>query len=394
MQNSNIISKKNLSSPITGNSTEVLLKLNKYPVTEIYQKFGENNFPNPSQFDQELRYCKKSNHAFLGKLLPQEFIYSPDNYNTITSASQGSSVAIEHFYKYVESYLKKRNVEVFIDIGANDNLMLKKFKKSGAKLIGIDPNIISDDEEILCINDYFENVQIFKEFKSGRVFLCSHTLEHIYDPRSFMEILRKNSQKDDLYFFQFPCLDLLLKDLRFDQIHHQHIHYFSVQSFKMLIEDFGFELLDYSFDFDHYGTLRTCFRKRTSSGSININDFVQIKNFQKDYDCFLKILSSANDRIDAIRDDFYCFGASLMLPILSYYLPSLKGAKNIIDENPDKLGLSYVNFDIEIVNSSTINYVNSNFIITAVATKLATRGVLNKLSNLKAMNIILPLNTI
>ena len=83
-----------------------------------------------------------------------------------------------------------------------------------------------------------------------------------------------------------------------------------------------------------------------------------------------------------------------MLPILSYYLPSLKNARNIIDEDKNKLGLSYVNFDVEIVNSDTINFLESNFIITAVATKLATRNIVKKLSDLKAMNIILPLNTI
>ena len=83
-----------------------------------------------------------------------------------------------------------------------------------------------------------------------------------------------------------------------------------------------------------------------------------------------------------------------MLPILNYYLPSLITAKNIIDDDPDKLGLSFANFDVEIINSSEIDYLNSNFVVTAVATKLATRSILNKLTELKAMNIILPLNTV
>ena len=69
-------------------------------------------------------------------------------------------------------------------------------------------------------------------------------------------------------------------------------------------------------------------------------------------------------------------------------------SENIIDEDKNKLGLSYVNFDVEIINSDTINFLESNFIITAVATKLATRNIVKKLSDLKAMNIIRPLNTI
>ena len=269
MKEKKILTKDNYFSPITGGSSEVLIELENYPITEIYQKYGENKFKYPTSFDQELRYCRETNHVFLGKLLPQNFIYDSENYNTVSSSSQGSRVALENFYSFVNSKMPDK-VNVIIDIGANDTLMLKKFKDLDAELVGIDPNIISDDDEILCIKDYFENVEPNLDYKSGRVFLCSHTLEHIYDPRIFMELLEKNSQTDDLYFFQFPSIDLLLRDLRFDQLHHQHIHYFSVESFKRLIEDFGFELVSYNLDSDHYGTLQACFRKKTSVGSIKI----------------------------------------------------------------------------------------------------------------------------
>lgn len=384
---------ENTSSPITGNESEILLELKKYPVTEIFQKFGENSFQHPTHFDQEVRYCRETNHLFLGKLLPQEFIYNSDNYNTVTSASQGSKVSIENFYDFINKNLTEE-VKVIVDIGANDTLLLKKFKNKNAELIGIDPNIVSDDDEIICIKDYFENLDLLTEYKSGRVFLCSHTLEHIYDPRLFMQLLEKNSKQDDIYFFQFPCIDLLMRDLRFDQIHHQHIHYFSVQSFTKLIEDFGFELVSYQLDSDHYGTLQACFRKKTSNGSIELKDFINIENFKNDYNCFLNVVNSANSRIESLHDDFYCFGASLMLPILHYYLPNLITAKNIIDDDPNKLGMSFANFDIKIINSNEIDYLNSNFVVTAIATKLATRSILKKLTEMKAMNIILPLNTI
>ena len=203
-----IKTKENYLSPITGGNSEALIELNNYPITEIYQKFGDNTFEYPTSFDQELRYCKDSNHVFLGRLLPQDFIYNSENYNTVSSSSQGSRVALDNFYSFVNKSIPKE-VKVIIDIGANDTLMLKKFKNLGVELIGIDPNINSEDDEILCIKDYFENVDSISQYKSGRVFLCSHTLEHIYDPRVFMDLLAKNSQSDGLYFFQFPSIDLL-----------------------------------------------------------------------------------------------------------------------------------------------------------------------------------------
>ena len=83
-----------------------------------------------------------------------------------------------------------------------------------------------------------------------------------------------------------------------------------------------------------------------------------------------------------------------MLPILNYYMPSMSKAIKIIDQDKAKSGLSYVNYDVEIVDGSDIDLTNSNVLVTAVATKLATRKIINKLSDLKVMNIILPLNTI
>ena len=83
-----------------------------------------------------------------------------------------------------------------------------------------------------------------------------------------------------------------------------------------------------------------------------------------------------------------------MLPIIYYYMPNLIKAKNIIDDDQSKEGLSYVNFDVEIVNSKEIDFSNNNFVVTAVATKLATRNIIKKLSELNAMNIISPLNTL
>ena len=144
---------KNLNSPIVKDSkTEVLIDLKGYPVTEIYQKYKDNSFEFSTEFDQELRFCSKSNHAFLGKLLPQDFIYNSDNYNTVSSSSQGSVNALNNFYSFIQKNLQE-GTECFIDIGANDTMLLKKFSNYGSNLIGVDPNVNSDDKNIICIKD-------------------------------------------------------------------------------------------------------------------------------------------------------------------------------------------------------------------------------------------------
>ncbi len=383
-------------SPIIENQdSELLIKLDKYPVTEIYQKYNTNNFPFETYYDQELRFCSKSNHAFLNKQLPQDFIYNAENYNTVSSSSVGSVTALDNFYSFIMSKIKD-NFDSIIDIGANDTMLLKKFLDKKKLLIGIDPNINSDDKNIKCIKDYLENVDLNSLSKGNKVFLSSHTLEHIYDPKKFMEILSSASSEQDEFFFQFPCLDLLIRDSRFDQIHHQHLHLFSIQSFSIMIANFGYEILNYELDPDHYGTLMVHFRK-TEKQIENYEyekGFFTVAQMKKRYDYFLEDISLVNERILQDDCDLYCYGASLMLPIIPYYIPAMKKALAIIDQDKSKIGLSYVNFDVEIKDSSNIDFSKSNVLVTALATKFATRKIVSKLSELKTMNIILPLNTI
>jgi hypothetical protein len=383
------------NSPIVNNSkTELLIDFKDYPLTEFYQRFNDNSFEFPLVYDQELRFCSESNHAFLGNLLPQDFIYNSDNYNTALSSSIGSVASINNFFTFIDKNLKN-GTQSFIDIGANDSTLLKKFSNMGAKLIGIDPHANSDDINIICLKEYFENVDLSNYAKGKKTFLSSHTLEHIYDPRKFMKILSESSSEEDQFFFQFPSLELLLRDNRFDQIHHQHIQYFSIQSISQLISEFGFQLIDHHFDSDHFGTLMVSFKKTSKAIKVfEYENFYSIGEIKDRYSIFCSDISNSNKKIEYSKNNLYCYGASLMLPILHYYMPSMSKTLKIIDQDKSKSGLSYANFDFEIIEGSDTDLTESDVIVTAVASKLTARKIITKLTDLKAMNIILPLNTI
>ena len=228
-----------------------------------------------------------------------------------------------------------------------------------------------------------------------KVFLCSHTLEHIYDTKNFFHVLAESSNESDEFFFQFPSLEMLLKDSRFDQIHHQHINYFSLESFSILASEFGFEILAHRFDPDHYGALMTHFRKgKPNSKLFRYKSFPTVEEIKLKYGNFLRDMQVTNQILQGLKNDFYCYGSSLMLPILAYYLPNMAFCKAIIDDDPSKHGLCFVNFYRKIISGNEIDWVNQNVLVTAVSTKLATRKVLMKLFKIKTKNVILPLSGI
>ena len=392
MRKSNNSVATNSACPVCEAHGRPLINLANYPLTEVYQKFGKNSFPYPVCYDQGLNFCEECSHGYLNTLLPRNFIY--ENYNTHTASSIGSIVAINNFYKFITGHLKEKH-SVIIDIGANDATLLKKFKHANAKLIGVDPNVNSDDPEIECINGYIEDVDICKFGAANKLFLCSHTLEHIFNPAEFLAKLHGVATAGDEFFFQFPSLDLLIRDGRFDQVHHQHVQYFSLHSFSKLLRQSGFELVAHCFDADHYGTLMSYFRKKDEGVSQSLlgGRYVSSQVLLA-YRTFTAALTGANQRLEIDQRGFSCYGASLMLPILSFYMPNLIKAEVILDSNRDKFGMSYVNFDVRITDAGDFDYTNTNIVVTAISTKLATRKIVRNLVDVGAQNIILPYNTL
>lgn len=377
--------------PICQGSARTLIFLPSYPVTEIYQRYRQRVFSGPISFDQGFNYCEKCNHGYLNTLLPRDFIYG--NYNTHSRVSVGAVQALDNFFDFV-SVGCPSGKGVIIDIGANDTTLLNKYKNSGAKLIGIDPNVSSDDPAIECIRDYIEEVDLAALASENRLFLCSHTLEHIFDPARFLASLSRMATHSDDFFFQFPSLNLLVRDGRFDQVHHQHVNYFSLRSFAKLLQQSGFKLISHRFDPDHYGALMCHFRKDNHGLEPTVAG-VQLSpaDILLAHQVFKASTASADFRLSIAPGGFSCYGASLMLPILSYYMPALLNAREILDSNKDKFGLSYVNFDIEIRDESGHDYAGSNIAVTAISTKLATRRIVQRLIELRTMNIVLPYNT-
>jgi hypothetical protein len=386
----NDLIKRNSDCPICTLQADLVAEMPNFPVTEIYKKYNTKDDYGQLCPHQSLFFCDKCQHLFLGSHLPRNFIYT--NYVTESSTSEGAQIALNHFYDFVMSR-SLGAVDGIIDIGANDTFLLERFVGNGAKLIGIDPNISSSNPEIHCIKGFVEDCELNSLVNGKRIFLCSHTLEHIYDPRSFLSQIASILQEEDDFFLQFPSFELLIRDARFDQVHHQHLNYFSLFSLRKLLTEFGLIITAHKYDDDHYGALM-CHVRKDGAASLPTVKNVDIESVRFSHSVFLSSMRAADDRILLLGDQFYCFGASLMLPLLSYYLPSLKNARAILDASNKKHGLTYINFEREIISDEGIDYPSSDFVVTAVSTKAATRRVARVLIDRDSRNIVFPLNTL
>lgn len=386
-----LICEKKTGSPI--------IEMPQFPVTEIYvdkrmdEKLGFA--------DQGFHLCANCGHGQIENVIDVEFQYGvASDYFFRASQSATSNDTNNFFIDFVNSVIHDNAFNVIVELGCNDLSLLKSFKTRAKKLFGIDP-ILKDNEDefneenIIAIGDFFENVNLDQKID---VVLCKDTLEHIANPKQFVKKILEKATNETKLFFQFPLLDALLVDCRFDQIFHQHLNYFSLKSILYMLDELGCGLLSYTINYDHWGSILIAFQKgadnskyRNKLWDIDFSDVRECyKLFKTEMELTQKRLENYNNEI------IYGYGAALMLPVLSYHLVNgMSYLKCIIDDDKDKEGMYYINLPIEIVHKSKIDDIqNSAVLITAIFSKINLRKILINLLNLKPRYIIYPLRTI
>tara|TARA_B100001175_G_scaffold316614_1_gene331014 strand:+ start:3828 stop:5024 length:1197 start_codon:yes stop_codon:yes gene_type:complete len=374
------------------------IKFNNLPLTESYaKKFNKNHF----KANQVFNFCKKCKHGFLGNIINPKKLYN-NVYYFRTSKSKTSSAGSDFFLKFLNSNQKKKK-KICLDIGCNDFYVLNKLNKTKIK-IGIDPiqkNFFK--KNFYSYGGNYEDIDLGNFYKKIDLVVCRHTLEHIVNLDLFFKKLFEDTSNDCEFFFEFPSLDLLIENYRFDQIFHQHVHYFSLQSIKKCISKYGFELNNYKFNQHHWGALLIHFSKKKNKAKKNKSSILIKKNIkegnkkinileiQNRYNIFLQNMINLKNVLNKIeKKKLYFYGASQMLPVLLYHLDiDIKLVNAIIDDDKSKKNMSYNNVDLKIDHLKINTNINDlSFLVTAPDNAAAITKKLIKLRPKKIFNMV------
>ncbi|MDB9897965.1 methyltransferase domain-containing protein [Gammaproteobacteria bacterium] len=383
-----IIKFKQEECPCCHSKTDIAFDLPKYPITELYRPVQDSS-EKVGFIDQAARFCSNCGHFFLENVLDPEVIYSEDNYITSSVGSQGALDCIDELYKFMQQTspdfdFKNSNI---VDIGGNDSTLLKYFDDS-KKLVNIDPHASTDMPQIELHNIFFEDSD-FEEFRyeDKSVYVSSHTFEHLEDPAVVLRKLAKIVKQDDLLFLQFPSIEKLVEHSRFDQICHQHINLFSLNSVSELLKTEGLFLEDFEYDNFHFGTIRLKFTR--NQAKYIETEIMPLSSIQKAYKEFQNFYANLNSTIEHHFIGGQGFGAGLMVPTLAYHLPVIDSLDYIIDENLSRIDKKFINLSPSIVDTSYYNF-DKPILITSISTKAAARAIFTKLDKLGFKDICLP----
>jgi C-methyltransferase C-terminal domain len=92
-----------------------------------------------------------------------------------------------------------------------------------------------------------ENVadDVLRNVKNIKVVNAMSVIPHTSDLHSFMRGIKKLLKNESVVFIvRFPYLPSLIDNLEYDTIYHEHKRYFSLATFKTLLEMYGIYILD------------------------------------------------------------------------------------------------------------------------------------------------------
>lgn len=375
-------------------SLTTVLDLPRLPLTGLYSESAmlDDQF----FYDQGLNYCQTCGHGQLKHFLKPEILYD-NTYTHRSSTSHISRSGNDFFYEFMQKQISTE-VKSVLEIGCNDTYLLKKLKYLGADLSGIDPiwiNQANPDRDLNIIGGFVSDLTKNNLTSAPDLIISSHTFEHI--PNVYKEFYRlvEISDPNCLFVIEVPSLDTMVNLRRFDQVFHQHLQYFSLQSMHKLIERLGCHYITHTYNYNYWGgTLLFSFSKNNRSHS----------NQEKEYACLSKDIilnnfSSFQDQVllslkafSSLEGASFGFGAAQMLPTLAYHMKdSLSFLHGIYDDNLDRHGkyLPFVAPQILPLPEGDENNLlhDKNILVTALD---SARPILNRLFKLNPRRIITP----
>ena len=174
----------------------------------------------------------------------------------------------------VESILKVQRLkegDLWLDIACNDGTLFN-YVPNHIKKLGIDPAEDSFTEESRLIadeiiQDYFTlesyNRSQFAT-KKAKVITCIAMFYDLDEPIDFLRDVKEVLDDDGLFVVQMSYTPLMIKQLAFDNITHEHVYYWSLSSLNKVMTEAGLKIVDCQLNDVNGGSFRIYIKKENS----------------------------------------------------------------------------------------------------------------------------------
>ena len=351
------------------NNLKHILSIGNQYLVDFLEEDGEN-FTAPLELvlcDPETNGCGllQLHHTVSPDLLYRRFWYKSGVNQTIRDD-------LEEIVRKAEEKVNLENDDIVLDIGANDVTLLRFYKNKSIKPFGFEPatNLLEEAsiDTFKIFNEYFNAKSFKSEFgtKKARVITSISMFYDLDKPHDFVGDIKDILDDNGIWILQMNYLVTMLENNAFDNIVHEHLEYYSLQSLEYLLNKHDLEVFDVEQNNINGGSIRVYIKFKNSnkfSISKNVDSVREYEkkiglNNTKTYLDFAKRILNLREQTcgfieDEIRDGkkIYVYGASTRgNTLLQYYGLNSELILAAAERNPEKWGKKTVGSKIPIIS--------------------------------------------
>ena len=359
------------------NSLIRVIKIGKQPLSGFFYIKKKINL---KKYSLDLYRCANCNLVQLNNTANIKMMYGK-HYGYKTSVSK---MMVSHLKEKVKRLKKNKFLKIknnILDIGSNDASFLKLFGKK-SNLYGIDPSAQKFQKEykgMKLIPNFFSKKNIVNYTKNTNIkfdLISSFAIFYdVEDPNSFCRDIEMLLNDNGIWICEFSYLPLMLKNLTFDQICHEHLMYYTFSVFEEILLNNKLKVIDIKLNEINGGSIEVIIAKSKSKMTSNNILIKKIKNDEKKIT--RKAYYNFSKRIKKIKEDLVSFvnnnypiigyGASTKGNIVLNYskLNSYK-INYICDASKQKFGKYTPGSNIKIISKEKMRTLRPKYILVLI----------------------------
>lgn len=295
----------------------------------------------------------------------------------------------------ITDIVKLKENDLWVDIACNDGTLLSYVPKNLLR-VGIDPvddsyKVESEKHSNLIIQDYF-SYEVFNKSKFGdlkaKVITTIAMFYDLEEPKKFVNDIVKVLDDNGVWVLQLSYTPLMLEQLAFDNICHEHVYYYSLFNIKKMFKECGIDIMDVQLNDTNGGSFRIYCMKQTSDktnfGSqphrdickFRVNSLLQYEETLKldSIDTWLDFYNRINElkekTVSFIKSEkekgkkIWGYGASTKgNTLLQYFGLDHTLIEGIAERSPHKFGLKTVGTNIPIYSEQEMRNQKPDYLL-------------------------------
>ena len=355
----------------------------------------------------DLILCNSCGFLQLRHTFSKEYLYNHYWYRSGTSPTM--IIELADIVKSASSMVNLEDGDFVIDIGANDGTLLKQYENNNLTKVGFEPSNLwkyGASPGTTIINDYFNAKSYSERFpgKKAKIITSIAMFYDLDDPNRFIEDIKSLLHSEGVWIVQMNYLGLMLKNLGYDNVCHEHVGYYSLTTMEYLLSKHDMEVFDVKLNNVNGGSFRLYIKhssdksKKINTGAINqiraAEDKMSISKphtyaeFSEQIEKQREKLISLLSELSKNGKNILIYGASTRgLVILEYCGIDSNIIKYATDKNSDKWGKYLSGTGIKIISLEEYRKINPDYLLVLpyqYATEIANqeRDFLNGGGNL------------